>query len=590
MTNCTIARNEQFGSYELQFGGKPSESVRALLKANGYRWHGMRGIWYGYKDITAQLDGATTEQTTTDNAPKQAQKSAKQTRRPSLWERTRRDSLPRYGTENAIKKEIREAANLAGESYDKHVAAYIRKHLRERFPEVKFSVTSGGAGYLYNCEIAIISSPYAQFHIMEDRHGNPDKYGYYKNSDELEAVLKYCDALHDVFDSDDGDHYADYGAHHAIYGDAHIFYKYTQTEQTPEQMEDCADFQRRKAEAEKAEHEAFLKRCEEEKEREKIERAKEEERRKQAEQTAAEIVAHITVKDLDEGEQIAITDLCGGVGKECNLDELRKNAEEQQETADAVISRAVKFENAELFAAFCNMFMRDWDFLRGMGGSASEDVRVKDFSDYQKLTAEQAESVKFYNDKCVAVYLGDVLQLVIDPQGYDYARYVYLPDAEKSLTWTATEYRAALREESETAPAFYCPAPLSEQLETANLKEGETFTALYMDGWTVVARTICGKLQSAKPTTYAQYSDAAKIEYIGKGKRKPDYIIPHTGQDFALYRGELPEIPQNMRFTRVSDLSYMRNDCGLGAHGFIRDCLKYYAERGYNPVIDTIAR
>lgn len=55
---CAIAKNEQFNSYEISFDGKPAELVRDLLKANGYRWHGKRGIWYGYKDIAEQLNGA----------------------------------------------------------------------------------------------------------------------------------------------------------------------------------------------------------------------------------------------------------------------------------------------------------------------------------------------------------------------------------------------------------------------------------------------------------------------------------------------------------------------------------------------------
>ncbi len=79
---CTITKNEQFDSYELRFDGKPSESVRDMLKANGYRWHGKRGVWYGYKDITEQFSGAeavnnspaTAEQTEPAKAERQADK------------------------------------------------------------------------------------------------------------------------------------------------------------------------------------------------------------------------------------------------------------------------------------------------------------------------------------------------------------------------------------------------------------------------------------------------------------------------------------------------------------------------------------
>ncbi len=54
---CTITKNEKFNSFELTFDGKPSEQIRDILKANGYRWNGKRGIWYGYKDISALLNG-----------------------------------------------------------------------------------------------------------------------------------------------------------------------------------------------------------------------------------------------------------------------------------------------------------------------------------------------------------------------------------------------------------------------------------------------------------------------------------------------------------------------------------------------------
>ncbi|MBQ5930247.1 MAG: hypothetical protein IIX02_05590, partial [Clostridia bacterium] len=61
---CTIAKNEKWNSYELTFDGKPSEQVRDILKANGYRWNKTRGIWYGFADIFAQLNGnAGTDET-----------------------------------------------------------------------------------------------------------------------------------------------------------------------------------------------------------------------------------------------------------------------------------------------------------------------------------------------------------------------------------------------------------------------------------------------------------------------------------------------------------------------------------------------
>lgn len=74
---CTIAKNEKWNSYELTFDGKPSEQVRELLKANGYRWNKTRGIWYGFNDISEQLNGNTgTDETSEKTAKETAERNA----------------------------------------------------------------------------------------------------------------------------------------------------------------------------------------------------------------------------------------------------------------------------------------------------------------------------------------------------------------------------------------------------------------------------------------------------------------------------------------------------------------------------------
>ena len=42
-----ITDNQEYGTLEIKFDGKPSEAVRNVLKANKFRWHGKKGIWYG---------------------------------------------------------------------------------------------------------------------------------------------------------------------------------------------------------------------------------------------------------------------------------------------------------------------------------------------------------------------------------------------------------------------------------------------------------------------------------------------------------------------------------------------------------------
>lgn len=61
---CTVAKNDKYNSYELKFDGKPSQEIRDLLKASGYRWNKAKGIWYGYADISAKLNAEQTKQPT----------------------------------------------------------------------------------------------------------------------------------------------------------------------------------------------------------------------------------------------------------------------------------------------------------------------------------------------------------------------------------------------------------------------------------------------------------------------------------------------------------------------------------------------
>ena len=43
----TITDNAEYGTLEIKFDGKPSEAIREVLKENKFRWHKVKGIWYG---------------------------------------------------------------------------------------------------------------------------------------------------------------------------------------------------------------------------------------------------------------------------------------------------------------------------------------------------------------------------------------------------------------------------------------------------------------------------------------------------------------------------------------------------------------
>ena len=113
-----------------------------------------------------------------------------------------------------------------------------------------------------------------------------------------------------------------------------------------------------------------------------------------------------------------------------------------------------------------------------------------------------------------------------------------------------------------------------------------------MDGWVYAAQAISGRLISATPQPYAQYKDAAKITLIPQGKRKESALITHKGEDFVLYRGILPAIPENLKYATVHAgegvITQRVNFSGEGSHDFIKKAIAYYKELGYTPAIDLI--
>lgn len=583
-----INKNNDFNSLEITFADKPDEQTRDALKANGYRWHGVRRLWYGYTDeqtIRAALDGVTTtntdEQTTNAKTPAKAAKN----RLPSLWERCDISGIKQHD-KNALPPV-------------KDIAALLRKELKTRFPEVKFSITS-----TYNTIDAYIkASPYGREHVYKDRRtGEPDKYGYFEDSDELNAVQAYCKALADSWNYDDSDSMTDYFDVHFYGGYFQIAGNYEQTEPTDEQRADIADFKKRKAEKEERDHAEFLAKCE----RDRIQREKDEAAaRIQAQKDTIareQIEKAAIVKDIPENERRIYFDLAE-YRKINSLEEAEKVLEKyvkdgkQLPRVDAIPSRRVDFNgytdnDKKIFANFCRMFMFNFTFLQGKGRQATADERVNE-NNYKQLTSEQREGVKWYAADCVAVYNNGVLQFIIDPEGFSYARYILqLPEGfdEQADSENAAEWIANQKAETSKREPFYIPAPVSEQIAQAYLQPGERVTVLTVDGWVLVAQEYRGTLESIEAKAWAQYSDAGKITITRNGKRKPDELHFHRGEAFALYRGILPEVPNSLKYGDASSGLQLVNFAGAGADGYIKSVMKYYKTLGYTPVIDLIAK
>lgn len=52
---CIMAINQQFNGIELTFESKPSAAIREAMKAAGFRWHGMKKLWYA-KNTEARME------------------------------------------------------------------------------------------------------------------------------------------------------------------------------------------------------------------------------------------------------------------------------------------------------------------------------------------------------------------------------------------------------------------------------------------------------------------------------------------------------------------------------------------------------
>ena len=225
--------------------------------------------------------------------------------------------------------------------------------------------------------------------------------------------------------------------------------------------------------------------------------------------------------------------------------------------------------------------------LAGMGGTATSDERVTN-DNFFKLNREQRESVKFYMNNCVAVYLGDVLQFVIDPEGFDYARYVCIP-SEASTVEAFGDYEAKQTESASLRAPFYFPETAKKQLESANLKEGEPVTVLYYSDLCVVS----DRRGTVKRFYPLQNSDAARLVVAIAGKRNGlEYIIKDGNA--AIYRGKLPPIPESLKRDIVRRengvISYFARNVGSPAREYMRDVIEFYAEKGFTPARVTIQR
>ena len=248
----------------------------------------------------------------------------------------------------------------------------------------------------------------------------------------------------------------------------------------------------------------------------------------------------------------------------------------------ALIKREVHFATSESYDAFCEMFLHDWDFLSGCGGTGTLDKRVTD-DNYTKLNAGQRESVTWILWDCVAVFLNSELKLIIDPEGFSYARYVNIVcgECEKELLSDAEK-----AEEETERNSFYMPDSIQTQAEA--VESGNKYTLIYNDPWTLCATMHHITINSITKTNYAQYSNAILINYTERGKRKPVEQYFYDTKKILLFGGWLDTLPEELTRRNVGGNMYELLNCGESSEDFMKNCAKYYESNGNSAIINTL--
>lgn len=599
MANYTL--NQELNGIEISFDQKPDAATLDALKANGYRWHRVKKVWYA-KQTPARLALA---ETITEGQTTPAPVKADIINLDNLGE-----NAPRlYGAElaAAIRADLKKrgvsgvTVRTRKVTHETGITVTIKataneiasiEEYQKRYTFESFSCDAENYHGVFDGQKWIYSATWEKM-TEEERRAAYDSHTKYYLTKSPDFNIHHTDrdnypalttALYNKVyaafmianqwnynNSDSMSDYFDIG----YFLDIDI----KNTSEAP--RETMTDTERTAYEAEQAqkaaERAAEIERWE--KEQEENRKAREEAERREQENRAT-IAASLIVEDLEEKDHIYITNLAGGIGKECNIDELNETILENPHISDGVITRKIHMTPAA-FEAFSNMLLYDFDFLEGKGGTASEDVRLETAPNLYSLTPEQRESVKWYLCDCVGIYVDGVLQLVCDPEGYTYSRYTYKP-TNTSRYYSAATVAEEQRKESEEKTAFYFPKPIEEQAEA--ITEGEQITIYQCDGWMINSVYAgFGTVLSIEPGNYAQHK-GLYINLIRGGKGHPVFI--RDGKKCLIYKGIKNPLPDSVTKTQIdAHMFKLHNSDEL----FPR-ILDYYGKQGEKPILDTIQR
>ncbi|WP_290774180.1 LPD29 domain-containing protein [Anaerofustis sp.] len=618
MLNITL--NTEKNGIELRFDSKPSAEILTKIKENGYHWSNKQKIWYAKQSENTMTIANEIAETIGTFTPAEKSKQEK-LQSYDLWLLTRAEDVENHFEKYHI--------------YDnKEIAARIRKHLKERFPMCKWSVTKNGYNSIY---VHLLASPFTI------------------DSEALKAIVHYAYIFAQSFNYDNSDSMTDYFDvnFYGVYeSDIVSSYRYEQLESNMTEHNIEQEFINKKAVFEEEKREREERKFQErmaQLEAEKVESTKREAERQQRHNI---IESGAIVKDM---EYFVLKCNTTNASKEDTVNgytnDYNGEIEVKHHRENCKVARNIYFDSAT-YEMFVNQLLDDYSFLSGMGGTATDDNRIICMEDYQRMSEEEKDSVEWYNNKCVAIYCDNTLKIIVNPEGYNYARYVYFVDKEsevvktysgnkgisdeeleknKSLaesledvstniiinnnwlnTWNNehfNEYKQLMKKwiyennfkfSVDVVRAISIPDlktamyhlltkadGMQEQFAIANFTENQKITIIRMNEFGGIGVTR-GYFKDYTNTTYAQYDNAVKLVFRPERKRNDYYAYLYRD---ALIFNDWVEIPENLLW---EDIESNTPECSVRKARFL-SCdesqydviLEYFKDNGIKPIINT---
>ncbi|KUP30283.1 hypothetical protein AU385_17880 [Bacillus halotolerans] len=611
--------NEELNGIELYFESKPEQEVLTHLKSNGFRYSGFKKCWWSKRtEKSMQVANSVTKHKIKSSKTITKIKKKSKVEKIDLW-----DTTQWHEFEVNQEQEVKE------------MAKEIRKHVRQRFPQCKFSVTTGGSYLHSTINITIKSSPYE------------------KGSVYLTAIYDYCNSLLNNYRHcySPADPYTDYAGSYNFYGHVSLDWEYKETEQTEEIKEDMTLFDSKLEEFEEAEKARKEKELQKYLKEQEIKNAEYKRQQQEEKKQIENIYSSIVVKQLNEEQQYFVIDSqFANLNKNSTLDQYKDEVTKGDFTLENVkITKEVHFNIKEALINFSNMLLNDFDFLSETGGSFTEDNRINSMIDFYNMDDLEKKTVQ-WNLYGVGVYYNGKLQFIVDAQGYSYARYVGLVDnakIEKSIshkqtlneeevqelkyqadkledistsvieelnmfeTWKKEDwnkYKASLKEKlklkkfklnkniiqqveiEELKISLYRILQevdsIQEQFKNAELEKGEKYTLFYIsDLGSLITERVT--YDSYQPMKYAQYDNAIKLTYKPENKRNLYYR--HFYSDLLMFKGwhSLPDTVLNNVEVRPEGIKIIHSKYHSCDKRQFDEVLDYLNEKSFKPLINT---